>query len=149
MQKLLPWSHVIIFCNERTRSTPLDRNIMFIVFHSVLVPLGMFCYGSKLSAKRAELMQLMQKLVPRSRCVISRNDCTRSTPLFLNSCFWAFHSARVDLGMFRWGSKLGAKRAELVHLVQKFERRSRVGIFHNERTQTSPYDPKLIFWRVS
>ena len=45
--------------------------------------------------------------------------------------------------------KLGAKRAELVHLVQKFERQSRVGIFRNERTQTSPYDPKLIIWRVS
>ena len=38
--------------------------------------------------------------------------------------------------------KLVAKRAEL---VQKFVPRSRVGIFCNERTQSTPLDPKLIF----
>ena len=42
--------------------------------------------------------------------------------------------------------KLGAKRAEL---VQKFVPRSRVGIFHNERTRSTPMDPKLTFWCVS
>src|SRR6185503_12602013 len=41
--------------------------------------------------------------------------------------------------------KLGAKRAEL---VQKFVPRSRVGIFHNERTRSIPVDPKLMFWCV-
>ena len=43
-------------------------------------------------------------------------------------------------------TKLGAKRAEL---VQKFVPRSRVGIFRNERTRSTPLDPKLIFWCVS
>ena len=43
-------------------------------------------------------------------------------------------------------TKLGAKRAEL---VQKFVPRSRVGIFRNERTRSSPLDPKLTFWCVS
>ena len=42
--------------------------------------------------------------------------------------------------------KLGAKRAEL---VQKFVPRSRVGIFRNEHTRTTPLDPKLTFWCVS
>ena len=42
--------------------------------------------------------------------------------------------------------KLDAKRAEL---VEKFVPRSRVGIFHNERTRTTPLEPKLIFWCVS
>ena len=42
--------------------------------------------------------------------------------------------------------KLGAKRAEL---VQKFVPRSRAGIFRNERTQSTPLDPKLMFWGVS
>ena len=42
--------------------------------------------------------------------------------------------------------KLGAKRAEL---VQKFVPRSRVGIFHKERTRSTPLDPKLTFWCVS
>ena len=38
--------------------------------------------------------------------------------------------------------KLGAKRAEL---VQKFVPRSRIGIFRNERTRSTPSDPKLTF----
>ena len=43
-------------------------------------------------------------------------------------------------------TKLGAKRAEL---VQKFGPRSRVGIFRNEHTRSTPLDPKLQFWCVS
>ena len=43
-------------------------------------------------------------------------------------------------------TKLGAKEAEL---VQKFVPRSRVGIFRNECTLTTPLDPKLTFWCVS
>ena len=39
--------------------------------------------------------------------------------------------------------KTGAKRAEL---EQKFVPRSRVTIFRNERTRSTPMDPKLIFW---
>ena len=42
-----------------------------------------------------------------------------------------------------WNS---VQRAEL---VQKFMPRSRVIIFHNERTQSTPLDPKLTFWCVS
>jgi hypothetical protein len=33
--------------------------------------------------------------------------------------------------------------------VQKFVPRSRVGIFRNERTRSTPLDPKLTFWWVS
>ena len=43
-------------------------------------------------------------------------------------------------------TKLGAKRADL---VQTFVPRSRVGIFHNERTRSTPLDHKLTFWCVS
>ena len=49
-------------------------------------------------------------------------------------------------GPFGCLTKLGAKWAEL---VQKFVPRSRVGIFRNERTRSSPLDPKLSFWCVS
>ena len=38
--------------------------------------------------------------------------------------------------------ELVAKRAEQ---VQKFVLRSRVGIFHKERTRSTPFDPKLTF----
>jgi hypothetical protein len=52
----------------------------------------------------------------------------------------------VHSGPFGCLTKLGAKRAEL---VQKFVPRSRVGIFRNERTRSTPLDPKLTFWCVS
>src|SRR6185295_18295784 len=47
-------------------------------------------------------------------------------------------------GLFGCLTKLGAQQAEL---VQKFVPRSRVGIFHNERTRSTSLDPKLTFWR--
>ena len=52
----------------------------------------------------------------------------------------------MHFGPFGCLTKLGAKRAEL---VQKFMPRSRVGIFRNERTRSTPLDPKLTFWCVS
>ena len=89
--------------------------------------------------KRAELVQ---KFVPRSRVGIFCIERTRSTPLDSNKCFGAFHKIWVHLGPFSWLMKLGAKRAEL---VQKFVPRSGVGIFLNERTHSTPLDPKLMF----
>jgi len=49
-------------------------------------------------------------------------------------------------GPFGWLTKLGAKRVEL---VQKFEPGSRVGIFRNERTRSTPLVSKMTFWCVS
>ena len=43
-------------------------------------------------------------------------------------------------------TEFGAKRAEL---VQKFVPRTRVGIFRNERTRSTPLDHKLMSWCVS
>ena len=57
-----------------------------------------------------------------------------------------FRTIWVYLGPFGYLTELGAKRAEL---VQKFVPRSRVGIFRNERTRSSPLDPKQMFWYVS
>ena len=45
--------------------------------------------------------------------------------------------------------KPGAKRGELEQLMQKFVPRIHVGIFHNERTQSTPLDQKLMFLSVS
>ena len=60
----------------------------------------------------------------------------------LNSRFAAIRTIWVHLGPFGCLTKLGAKRAEL---VQKFVPRGRVRIFHNERTRSTPLDPKLMF----
>ena len=64
----------------------------------------------------------------------------------LNFHFGAFRTIWVHSGPFGCLTKLGAKRDEL---VQKFVPRSRVGIFRNERTRSTPLDPKLPFWCVS
>ena len=52
----------------------------------------------------------------------------------------------VHFGPFDCLTKIGAKLAEL---VQKFVPRSRFGIFRNERTRSTPLDPKQTFCYVS
>ena len=81
----------------------------------------------KLGAKYGELVQLMLKFVPRSDVGIFCNERTQSTPLDLCSIL-------VHLGLFRNYMKLGAKRGELVQLMQKFVQRRHVVIFPNKRT---------------
>ena len=66
----------------------------------------------------------------------------------LNSCFGAFLSVRVLFGPFRYGTKLGAKRAKLVQLMQMFMPRRRARIFRNEHSRSTPLAPKLMFWCV-
>ena len=95
----------------------------------------------KLGAKQGELVQLMQKFVPRSDIGIFHNERTQSTPLDLCSIL-------VHLGSFRNCMKLGAKRGELVQLMQKFVPRSNVWIFRNECTKSTPLDPKLMIRSV-
>ena len=115
----------------------------FRAFRTIWVRLGSFGWLTKLCAKRDELVQ---KFVPRSRVGIFRNECTRSTPLAPKLMFWCVSFHWVHSGPFGCLTKLGAKRAEL---VQKFVPRSRIRIFRNECTRSTPFDPKLTFWCVS
>ena len=149
MQRFVPQSRFIISQNDYTRSTQRTIHSCFGAFHSARVHLGMFHYGSKLGAKRAEVVQLMQKFVPRSHIRIFRNKRARSTHWILNSCFRVFLSVWVHLGLFHCCIKLGAKPAELVRLLQKFVPRSRIEIFRNECTRSTPLDPILMFCCVS
>ena len=63
VQKFVPRSHVGIFHNELTRSTPWDSKLMFcfVLFCTIWLHLGPFGCHAKLSAKRAEVVQ---KFVP-------------------------------------------------------------------------------------
>ena len=88
----------------------------------------------------------MQKFVPRSHVGIFREERTRSTPLDPKLTFWCILYYLGAFGTVWFHTKLGAKQAEL---EQKFVPRSRVGIFHNEYTQYTPLDPKLMFWCIS
>ena len=51
----------------------------------------------------------------------------------------------MHLGPFGCYTKLSGKQAEL---VQMFVPRSRVGFFRNERTRSTPLDPKLTFCTI-
>jgi len=74
------------------------------------------------------------------------HECTQSTPLDPKLTFWCVSYYLGAFGTFGCLTKLGAKRAEL---LQKFVPRSRVGIFRNEHTQSTPLYPRLMFWGVS
>jgi hypothetical protein len=52
-------------------------------------------------------------------------------------------------GPFRYRTKVDAKLAELEPLMPMFARKSCVGIFRNERTGSTPFEPKLTFRTVS
>jgi hypothetical protein len=71
-----------------------------------------------------------------------RNERTRSTPFEPELMF----SGRF--GPFRYYTKVDAKLAELAPLTQKFTKQSHVGMFRNERTRSTPLDPKQKFWSV-
>ena len=136
MQKYGPRSHVGIFRNEPTQSTPLDPKLMFswVLYHlggfgTVWLPYETRCQTGRTSAKLRATKSHRNFLVH----------------LTLNSCFTEFCTIWLHLEPFGCLTKLGAKRVEL---VQKFVPWSRVRIFRNERTRSSPLDPKLMFWCV-
>ena len=66
-----------------------------------------------------------------------------------NSCFGALHSVWVHLGSFRNCMEFGAKQCELVQLMRKVVPRSHAWIFLYECTQSTPLDPKHMFWCVA
>ena len=139
VQKFVPRSCVGIFRNKCIRCDPLDPKQKFWCISSHMGASGPFGCLTKLGGKRADLVQ---KFVPQSPVGIFRNDRTRSTPLDPKLTFWCV--------LYYWGAfktvgcltRIGAKRAEL---VQKFVPRSRVIIFYNEHTRSTPLDPKMTF----
>ena len=149
MQKFVPWCLVRIFRNEHSRYTHWTLNSCFGAFLSVRVHFGPFRYCTKLGAKRAKLVQLMQKFVPWCLVRIFATNAPDPHHWSLNSCFVLFLSVRLHFEPFRYCSKLGAKCAKLVQLMQKLVQRCLVRIFRNERSRSTPLDPKLMFWFVS
>ena len=85
MQKFVPRSRVRIFCNERTRSTPLDPRLTFWCILNLLGAFRTFGYLTKLGGKRADLVE---KFVPRSCVRIFRNERTRFSHLDPKQMFW-------------------------------------------------------------
>ena len=137
-----PRSRILIFRNERTRSTHCILNSCFGMFRTIWVNFEQFGLFTKLGAKRAELVQ---KFVPRSHVGIFRNKRTRSTPLDPKLLFWCIS---YNLGAFGtiWlpyvpRCKMGRTSAKgcATKLRRNFSQRTHPII---------PVDPKLMFWCI-
>jgi hypothetical protein len=115
-------------------------NLCFGVIHTIWVHLGPFGCLTKLSAKRAELVQ---KFVPNCRGRVFRNECNRSTPLDRKLMFlcisyylgafgtvWLPYKARCKTG----------KTSVKVHAMK-----SRLN-FSQRTHPITLLDPKLMFW---
>jgi len=63
--------------------------------------------------------------------------------------FWCVSFRLGAFGTVSLLHERAAKRAKLVQLMQNFVPQSCVGIFRNERSRSTPLDPKLMFWCVS
>ena len=82
----------------------------------------------------------------RCRVGIFDNERTRSNPLDPKLMFCCVSYYLGALGTVWLPYETRCKTAEL---VQKFVPQSRIGIFRNECTRTTPLDPKLMFWCIS
>ena len=129
VQKFVPRSCNRIFHNECTRSTPLDS--------------GPFGCLTKLGAKWAELVP---KFVLGCHVGIFRNEHTRSSLLDPKLTFWCVSHY---LGAFGTVWLPYESRSKTDRISAKVRATSRVGIFRNERTRSTPLDPKMTFWCVS
>ena len=138
-----------IFRNERSRSTPLDRELKFWCVPFRFSAFGTVSLLHKTWCKMRQTGAINAKVRATMSC---KNFFTTNAPdphhWTLNSCFGAFLSIWVHLGPFRYCTKLDAKCAKLVQLMQKFMPRCRVRIFRNEHSRSTPLDPKLMFWCV-
>ena len=139
VQKFVPRSRVGIFRNERTGNTPLEPKLTFWCVSNYLGASGTVWLPYETRCKTG---RKVQKFVPRTRIRIFRNERTRSSHLDPKLTFFAFRTIWVQSGPFGCLTKHGAKTGRTSKNV-------RVGIFCNERTRSTPLDPKLTFWCAS
>src|SRR4029079_12918274 len=91
MQNCLHWCNecksschevsAVVFAMNAPNQPHWTPNSCFGALHSVWVHLGSFRNCMKLGAKQCELVQLMQKYMPRCHVGIFCYECTQSTPL--------------------------------------------------------------------
>ena len=128
---------------SQTRSTPLDPKLTFWcvwyylgAFGTVFLAYETRCITGRTSAKVCATKS-------------HRNFSQRMHPIHPVAPYTDVLVRFVLFGCIRDRgclTKLVAKRAEV---VQKFVPRSRIGIFRNKHTRSTPLHLKLIFWGVS
>jgi hypothetical protein len=117
MHKFVPESLVGNFQNKRTRSTLLDRKVMFWgVLDCFVTTRTLVQNGHRSFSQR---MHRIHPIGPQTHIL-------------------------GHLGPFHYCTNFRAKWVELVLLMHKFMQQSRVGIFCNGRTRSTTFDPKLM-----
>jgi hypothetical protein len=108
----------------------------------ILEHLGPFCCCTNFSAKWAEVEQLIAQVCTTKSCWNFSQWAHKIHPIGPQThVLWHFRP-------FCYCTNFGVKWAELEQLMHKFVLRSHVGIFRNERTRSTPLDPKLIFYGI-
>ena len=140
---------VRIFQNERSRSTPLDPKLMFWCVSFRLGAFGTVSLLHKTCCKIRQTGAINAKVRAMNLVRIYATNDPDPYHWTLNSCFGVFLSVWGHLEPFCYRMKLAAKRAKLVQVMQKFVPRCLVRSFCNERSRSTPLDPKLMFGCVS
>ena len=95
---------------------------------------------------RCKTGRLVQKIVPRSRVGVFRNESIRSTPLHHKLTFWCVLYYLGAFGTVWLPYETGCKMGRTSAKVRATKSRR---IFRNKRTRSTPLDPKLTFCCVS
>src|SRR6185503_9199281 len=83
-------------------------------------PFGCIWDRFAIARKRAKLVQLIQKFVPRCLVRIFHKERSLSMPLYTILMFWCVSFHLGHWGLLRYCTKLSAKCAKLVQLMKKF-----------------------------
>ena len=137
--------------SQRTHSIhPIGTKLMFWSISKCFGAFGNVSLQTELGIKWVELVHLAQKFVPRSRIRIFLQRMHPIHPI-ASETHVLVHLVVFGciLDCFVTERCLMQKRAELEQLMQKFVPFTRIWIFYNEHTRSTPLDPKLMFWCVS
>ena len=139
----MPRCPVRIFHNERSWSTLLDPKLMFwcVLYYFIVFGTVWLRYETRCKTGRTRAIV---------RATMSRQNFSqqthRSPPLDPKLMVWCVSHY---LGAFGTVWLPYETRCKTGRTSAKVRARSRVGIFHNERTRSIPLDPKQMFWCVS
>ena len=113
------------------------------MFRTIWLHSGPFGCLAKLGAKQTEIVQ---KFVPQSRVGIFRNERIRSTPLDHQLTFQciSYYLGAIGTVWLPYETRCKTGRTNAKVRASKSRR-----TFRNERTRSTPLDPKLTFWCVS
>ena len=143
VQKFVPRSRVGIFRNECTRYTPLDSKLLFLCNLSYSGAFGTIWLPYKTRCKTGQNWRKSScHKVASEFFAMKAPDPTHWT---LNSCFGAFCTIWVHLGLFGCHTTLSLNGSNWCksscHEISLD--------FSNEHPRSSPLDPKLMFSCVS